>query len=409
MREFRDSQFATALKLLAVPFFGGGIGYYVLGLLNPKGPWSLLDCFYMSTITLTTVGYGETLDGMSNFPLARVYTMVLLVFGTGLLAYAVSTGTAFIIEGNLAKALERRRMQKAIAALGNHYVVCGAGSTGINVVRELIETGTPFVLVEREERRIEKCREAGCKLYVQGDATSDETLISAGIRTARGLATCLPDDKENLFVIVTARQLNPDLRIVTKNVEKSAAEKLRNAGATATVSPNIIGGLRLASELIRPAVVTFFDIMLHDESANMRIAEVTVEAGSQIDGKTLGEANIPGRIGVPVLAVRSQGESNFRYNPTSDVPARSGGGDDRDGRARAGAGVGEDLQELVSRESRGGEPSFLGVLPSRLVLATPISYLATRDYPVTNAWRPTDARLRGRSRRRPRESRGPSL
>ena len=301
--------------LLVATYLGSGLGYYVIGLGNPDGPWSLFDCYYMSTITLTTTGFGETLSGMDAYPLARAYTMILLIFGTSFLVYAASAGTAFIVEGELGHILERRRMEKEIRALNGHYIVCGAGSTGLNVVRELIDTDQPFVAVENDPARIERLREVGSRLVIQGDATSDEVLLSAGIRTARGLATCLADDRDNLFVTVTARELNPRLRIIAKNVDRSARDKLIRAGASSAVSPSLIGGLRLASELIRPAVVTFLDSMLRDKSANVRFAEVMVEVGSQLAGKTLAEANVQERVGIPVLALRSSGDTNFHFNP----------------------------------------------------------------------------------------------
>jgi voltage-gated potassium channel len=321
--DFRHSQFFTAIKLLAIPFVGGGMGYYILGLLNPDVSWSIFDCFYMNTITLTTVGFGETLPGMENYTLARAYTMVLLVFGTGFLVYAASTGTAFIIEGELGTYLERRRMQRDIAALNGHYIVCGAGTTGTNVVRELMDTSTPFVVVEIDDRRVERLKQLGVRYVVHGDATTDEALLQAGILAARGLASCLSDDKDNLFVTVTARQLNQRLRIVAKNVERHARDKLINAGATVTVSPTLIGGLRLASELIRPAVVTFLDVMLRTQG-NVRFAEVTIRPGSSLDGKMLRDANLRQRVGLSVFALKVPDEDGFRYNPGPDEALTGG-------------------------------------------------------------------------------------
>ena len=315
--DFRHSQLYKALTLLILTFLGGGVGYYVLGLAHPDPnvSWSVFDSFYMSTITLTTVGYGEVLPGMENYAAARVYTMFLLVFGTGFLVYAASAGTAFIVEGELKHLLEKRRMERAIAALDGHFIVCGAGPTGIHVVRELLDTGKPFVVVERHHERVDRLKQMGCKLVVEGDATEDETLLAAGIERAAGLAACLADDKENLFITVTARQLNRDMRIVAQNVEMGAQSKLVQAGASATVSPSRIGGLRLVSELIRPSVTTFLDSMLRDTKANIRFAEVVVEAGSDLDGKTLAEASIDERPGLPVLALRAHDEADFHFEP----------------------------------------------------------------------------------------------
>ncbi|HQR37085.1 MAG TPA: potassium channel protein [Blastocatellia bacterium] len=318
MDGFRQSQVFKAATLLAITFVTGGFGYYILGFFNPTPgvSWSLFDCFYMTTITLTTVGYGETLPGgLDAFPAARVFTMFLLVFGTGFLVYAASAVTAFIVEGELKHLLEKRRMQKAIALLDGHYIVCGAGATGIHVVRELIDTGRDFVVIDNRPERVERLRQMGASLIIDGDATEDEVLLSAGIEKAIGLAVCLHDDKSNLFATVTARQLNKNIRIVAQNVEMGARSKLMGAGANAAVSPNLIGGLRLVSELIRPAVTTFLDSMLRDKKANIRFAEVTVQAGSHLDGKSLGEADIQGRTGLPVLAIRSRGDADFHFEP----------------------------------------------------------------------------------------------
>jgi voltage-gated potassium channel len=313
--KFRQTQFYRALMLLAITYVGSGVGYYLLGLGNPGGPWSLFDCYYMSTITLTTVGFSETLRGMDAYPAARAYTMVLLIFGTSFLVYAASAGAAFIVEGQLGSILGKRKMLKEIHALDGHFIVCGAGSTGVNVVRELIATGKPFVAVELDEERVRRARELGARLVIQGDATSDEVLMSAGITHASALATCLSDDRDNVFVTVTAHELNRNLRIIAKNVDPSARDKLIRAGASAVVSPSLIGGLRLASELIRPAVVTFLDFMLRDKGVNVRFAEVTVGARSELAGRTLGEARIQERVGLPVLALRPMGAADFQFNP----------------------------------------------------------------------------------------------
>ncbi len=317
---FRETQLFKAILLLVTTFVTSGLGYYVLGFFHPDPNvhWTLFECFYMSTITLTTVGFGETLTSMEHFTAARVYTMLVLIFGTGFLVYAASAATAFIVEGELKHLLEKRRMQKKIESMLGHYIICGAGATGMYVVRELIDTGKEFVVVEKDPERIERLRQMGCSLIIEGDATDDETLLSAGISAAAGLGACLHDDKSNLYLTVTARQINPHIRIVAQNQEMGARPKMIRAGANSAVSPNRIGGLRLVSELIRPSVTTFLDSMLRDTTKNIRFAEVVVEEDSALAGKTLGEAQIEKNPGLPVLALRAKDDADFHFEPESD-------------------------------------------------------------------------------------------
>ncbi|MCC6745377.1 MAG: potassium channel protein [Acidobacteria bacterium] len=317
---FRQTQLFKAILLLVTTYLTSGLGYYVLGYFHPdpKVRWTLFECFYMSTITLTTTGFGETLEAMERYPAARVYTMFVLVFGAGFLVYAASAATAFIVEGELKHLLEKRRMQKKIQALSGHFIVCGAGKTGLYVVRELMDTGTPFVVVDQNPERIERLRQMGCPFIVEGDATEDATLLEAGIGTAAGLGACLNDDKANLYLTVTARQINPDFRIVAQNQEIGARPKMIRAGANSAVSPNRIGGLRLVSELIRPSVTTFLDSMLRDTTKNIRFAEVTVEEGSVLSGLTLGEARIDVDPGLPVLALRARDDADFHFEPDTN-------------------------------------------------------------------------------------------
>lgn len=317
---FRQTQLFKAILLLVTTFVISGLGYYVLGYFNPDPNvhWTLFECFYMSTITLTTTGFAETLASMEHFTAARVYTMLVLVFGTGFLVYAASAATAFIVEGELKHLLEKRRMQKKIESLSGHYIICGAGATGMYVVRELIDTGKVFVVVEKDPERVERLRQMGCPLIIEGDATDDATLLSAGIAAAAGLGACLQDDKSNLYLTVTARQINPDIRIVAQNQEMGARPKMIKAGANSAVSPNRIGGLRLVSELIRPSVTTFLDSMLRDTTKNIRFAEVVVEEGSRLEGKTLGDVRIDRNPGLPVLALRAKDDADFHFEPDTD-------------------------------------------------------------------------------------------
>ena len=310
----------NTLMLFLIVCLAGTLGYYWLS----RGTTSMMDCLYMTVITLSTVGYGEIVD-MQHLPHGRGFTMVLIVFGMGVMLYAVSTVTAFIVEGTLRNVLWRRRMAKLIAKTENHYIVCGAGETSRHVLVELANTRRPFVVVEHDHERIERlCEEFPNAPFVEGDAHDDEILREAGIDCAAGLIAALPNDKDNLFLTVTAKQLNPNIRIVAKGIQPNARDKLLRAGADSVVSPNMIGGMRMVSEMVRPAVVSFLDLMLRDKDKTMRIEEATLGAESKLVGMTLGEADLCERANITVLAVRAPADERFLYNPKPAQTLESG-------------------------------------------------------------------------------------
>ena len=288
----------------------GTAGYEILG-----GPeWSLLDSIYMTIITLTSVGFGEIQD-LSDNPYARILTIFIILFGMGSILFVVSSITGFIVEGELTNVFGRRKMLKEISSLKNHFIVCGIGNTGYVVVKELIQTQRDFVVVDTDLKELEKLSETDKILYINDDATNDKALVNAGIHEAQGLITILPDDKDNLFVTLTAKQLNPDLRIVSKGVEELTIKKLKLAGAASVVMPISIGGLRMVSELIRPAAVSFLDKMLRTQKGkSYRIDEIAIPAGSQFIGKTLSQADLLKGTRVLIVAMKVKDE-DFTYNP----------------------------------------------------------------------------------------------
>ncbi len=298
----------------------GATGYYLLG----HGDWAFGDCLYMTAITISTVGFSEVID-ISSVPGARLYTAMLILFGMGVIVYFGSTVVAIIVEGEIKEYFWRRKMEKAVAQLQNHIILCGAGTTGIHILKELIATRTPFIVIDECEERIRNLinDETGEFPYRVGDASDDRLLVAAGIAHARGLIAALPEDKDNLFVVISARQLNPNLRIVSRGIEQSTIEKLKRVGADAVVSPNFIGGMRMASEMIRPQVVQFLDMMLKDRDANLRVEEVAVEPGSAWAGKTLHEAHITRKADVLVVAARTD-RGEYVYNPKQDFELAAG-------------------------------------------------------------------------------------
>jgi voltage-gated potassium channel len=296
----------------------GATGYHVIG----DGRWSWPDCLYMTVITLSTVGFGETLPGMNAVDGARLWTAMLILFGSGSLVFFVSTITALVVESDIRGAVRMRRMQKEIDKLSGHIIVVGVGATGIHVVDELLASGVPFVVVEASTERIETVRThlGNDFLWVQGDATLDAVLEEAGILRASALATTLKEDKDNAFVTITARALNPKLRIVAKVTEDNAATKLTRAGADITVSPSFIGGQRLASELVRPGVVKFLDNM---RAQDLRGEEVPIPEGSSLVGTELRNSGIRHQTKVLVLAVRDT-DGSYLYNPGPDFTLTQG-------------------------------------------------------------------------------------
>jgi voltage-gated potassium channel len=306
-------RFLAAFLALTVVVVGGAVGYYAIG----AGRWSFWDCVYMTVITVTTVGFGEVLSGMEHVTHARAFTMLLLMFGTGSIVYFASVVTAFIIEGDLRDALFEQRRKKRMKTMHDHVVVCGAGTTGKNVIEELLKANIPVIAIDLHDHVLKELLDRYPKApysYVVGDATDDDVLSQLNLLQARGLIAALSSDKDNLYLVVSARQVNSQLRIVARCAENSHVEKIRRSGADAVVSPNFIGGMRLVSELLRPTIVEFLDAMLRDQRATYRIEEVALNQNYERLGESFGEARIRERFGMTVLALRGTNKE-YVYNP----------------------------------------------------------------------------------------------
>lgn len=294
----------TALLALITVAFVGAFGYALI-----EG-WPLFDGLYMTVITIATVGYNET------HPLShqgRTFTIFLILLGSGVMLYAISALTAFIVEGTLGDFFKRIKMEKKIGALKGHHIICGMSGTGRYAIDELLKTGMDFVVIELDPHKISELEKRGI-LYVLGDATSDAALKDAGIPRAAGLISALHSDADNLLVVLTARELNRELRIIAKADHEESEHKLRKVGADGVVMPSFIGGLRMASELIRPSVVTFLDTMLRGLDRAVRVEEIPIEQHSTVAGRTLEESGLLGTEGVSVLAL-VRGKEPYRFNP----------------------------------------------------------------------------------------------
>lgn len=291
---------AAVVSILVISI--GALGYWYLGLRHQPGLWSVADCVYMTAITVTTVGYGEVID-VASVAGGREWTMILLLFGISANLYVVSSIVSFFVEGDYAQIRGYRRDQRRMKKLSNHHVICGLGSTGANVLAELLAVGETVVVIDESEQALAHIDDPRV-VTVCGDATDDQVLARAAIERAKGIVATLDDDKTNLYVVLTARQLSAKARIVAKGVSPAAVAKLRRAGADAVVSPNLIGGMRIASELVRPHVVRFLDDMLRDRGAGLRIEEAQVGEHGPLVGRTLKGADVRGATGALILAVR---------------------------------------------------------------------------------------------------------
>jgi len=311
-----------AVVLLLVMLTISVAGYRLLG-----GPSvSFLNALYMAVITLAGVGYGEMVDTSHN-PALRVFNILVVFFGVTIMVYVFSVVTAFLVEGELRHIFRRRKMEKKIRELKDHYIVCGLGDTGRYALDELQKTGSAHVVVEQSEEVLTRYREQTGHgrdlLSVTGDATDEEVLEAAGVDRAHGLIAALEADKDNLVITVMVRQKNPHIRIVARCTDLRFTDKLLRAGANSTVSPNRIGGLRLASEVLRPHVVSFLDLMLKEQTRTLRIEEIEIGVSPWI-GKKVSDLELKERFNLLLLAVKDTGGATYWANPPENLSLRQG-------------------------------------------------------------------------------------
>lgn len=313
MREIRK-KLLRSLAILAA-LCAAGVGGYM----GFEG-WNFLDSLYMTVITLATIGYGETnpLDTSG-----RIFTIVLILGGIGAMTYIFTTISELLMEGGLREAYRRMRMQDKIEAMSGHFVVCGASRPGMSVCEELAKTNRPFVLVVLDEDEVRRHMNHGW-CAVAGDASSSATLEAAGIKRASGVFCALSNDKDNAFVAITARGLNQAVKIVTVQNEHDAEmrDKLLRAGADIVINPSHIGGLRMASEMVRPATVQFLDSMLRGQKSGARFEDI--EAGPGAEGRELSAFKGADRKGALVVAIRKPGDNSYELNPAPALKLKKG-------------------------------------------------------------------------------------
>jgi voltage-gated potassium channel len=301
-----------AFLLLVIVFVCGISGYMML-----EG-WGFLDSLYMTVITIASVGYMEV---NPLTPTGRVFTIFLIIFGMGILLFGISTFTAFLVEGELGEILRRRTMEKKIAKLQGHYIVCGIGGVGRHIIEELLKTNRPFVAIDKNEEVCAGLIQEGIPV-VKGDATSSAVLRSANAEQAKGVFCSLHSDADNLLLILTAKGINPGLKIIAKAEEDESEHKMRKAGADGVVLPEFIGGLRMASEMVRPEAVTFLDKMLKSPDDVYRVEDIVIHKDSLFRGKTLEASGLLENRGIAVAAVK-KGEK-YLFSPRSDEVLENG-------------------------------------------------------------------------------------
>lgn len=334
IRAILNQRVARALVWVLVVLLLGAVGFYLLILIFSPNPLAhgFLDSLYLAVITLTTVGYGDNLNLLSlpqpGRSIAEVFSITYLLVAYGVVVWASSTVVAYLVEGSLSGVLLKRRIQRRINMLNGHYILCGIGITGSAITEEFQKTGHQLVIVEMDKELISQLKSGFPKvelLIIEGDATEESVLHRAGISRANGLICNLSNDRDNLFLTLTARSISNWLRIVSRGVEPKSKEKILRAGADSVVYPGTIGALRMASEMLRPTVVSFLDKMLRD-IRQQRVSEVKLTERSKYAGKSLRDSGIYRDTGMLVLAVLLQenGEEEFIYNPSADYVLEPG-------------------------------------------------------------------------------------
>lgn len=293
--------------ILAVVVIIGTAGFWLIEHIP------LLDALYMTVITVSTVGYKEIVPLSSG---GKIFAIFLITIGVGTVFYAVGTFINVTIQEYLRHTFGRRRMEKKIEKVSGHYIIAGYGRVGKNVAEEFVKAGKDFVVVENDPEQIAELEEKGV-IFIEGDATNDDILAKAGIKRAEGLVAAIRSDAENVFIVLSGRRANPKLFIVARANTIEAIDKLKAAGADRVVSPAIIGGRRMAALLLRPVVSDYLDLVSHGERLEYRLEEIELREGSPLDDKTISEADVRGKTGAMILAVKSAEKLNT--NPPVDT------------------------------------------------------------------------------------------
>lgn len=277
---------------------------------------SFLDALYMTVITLSTVGFREVHDLSSA---GKLFTISLIIFGVSVIGYIVGSLAQIMFEGQFQRIIGRKKVEKMVEALKDHYIICGFGRMGSLICKEFAAKPLPFVVVEKNSDVTDKLKEEGY-LFLHGNATDDETLLKAGIKRAKGLITVVTSDTENVYITLTARGLNPNLYILARSGEEGSEIKLQRAGASKVISPYLIGGSRMAQAVLRPNVVDFIEIATGRENLELQMEELSIPKGSRFIGENLITSGFRKETGVIIIGIKkATGKMLFNPDPHSKI------------------------------------------------------------------------------------------
>lgn len=302
-RKIKFILYAFALLLLT-----GVVGYMIILKIN------FIDAFYMTVITISTVGFGEVAKMDAE---AKIFSIFMIFWGLGIVGYTFSTIVVLFVEGRIISIWKGKKMEKRIKSLNNHYIVCGSGEIADVIINKFSHEGLDFVVITDNESSLEEFAERGI-LEIQGSPTEESILDQAGIQRAKGLICVLDSEVDNIVTVLTARNLNKELYIIANSLTPSGSDKLLKVGANKTLSANEISGKRMAAMMIKPNVISFLDVFTRAGDIELGLEEVTVMKDSYLENKPLKEAAIPKMTGLIVIAIRQIENGRLLFNPPVD-------------------------------------------------------------------------------------------
>ena len=307
----RASLRLTVMAVVCAIFVGTIVFHRIEG-------WSILDSLYVTAQTVTTVGFG---DLTPRTIWGRAFATVFMLVGVGIVLYALTSAVQSIVQSEMVATFGRRRLSRKMSKLRNHFIICGAGRVGSHLIRSLQGSHETFIVIESNAQKVSQLLDFGIAVLVR-DATLEESLIEAGVENAKGLAACLPNDADNVYVVLTARDLNPDIHIVARAAEEQAEAKLIRAGANRVVAPTIIGGHRMAMALTKPAVGDFLDSITANQ-LDLGFEQLEVEPVSSFVGRRLSETNIRSQLNIVIVSIRRV-NGEIVFNPNAEAVIQAG-------------------------------------------------------------------------------------